>query len=323
MPRAAAAETVQQVISQEPVPPSRLNAKVPRDLETICLKCLEKEPRRRYATAAALAEDLHRFQRGEPITARPVGRSERVLRWMRRNPTGAALIFAALALLGLAVGAGMREWAYAAERRAEMEKWAARLDYVIGLQQEGRFPEARAILGRVPHAGSGDLRGRIERAQAELSSAEQLDAIRLNRAAVVGGRFDLRVNKARADRDYVEAFRARHPPLPRPAPPRSPLAGGRHPTAPALWASSYVGGAPPGRPGGQGQARRRGRMPRICRICHLTKRYAAAARLAAAAFAVKPQLADDAQTTQRYHAVVPRLSQPCHAPAAVAVATTN
>ena len=57
-----AAETVQQVLTEEPVPPSRLNAKVPRDLETICLKCLHKDPQRRYATAAALAEDLHRFQ---------------------------------------------------------------------------------------------------------------------------------------------------------------------------------------------------------------------------------------------------------------------
>ena len=76
------------MVSQEPVPPSRLNAAVPRDPETICLKCLEKDPKRRYSSAAALAEDLHRFQRNEPIVARPAGPVERVLRWTRRNPTG-------------------------------------------------------------------------------------------------------------------------------------------------------------------------------------------------------------------------------------------
>src|SRR5262249_52032366 len=84
------AETVLQVISQEPVPPARLNARVPRDLETICLTCLHKAPERRYATAAALAADLHRFQRGEPIAARPAGLVERTRKWGRRHPPGAA-----------------------------------------------------------------------------------------------------------------------------------------------------------------------------------------------------------------------------------------
>jgi tRNA A-37 threonylcarbamoyl transferase component Bud32 len=91
-----------QVLHDEPRPPRQLNDKVPRDLETICLKAMAKAPARRYATARELADDLRRFLGGEPIRARPVGRAERLWRWCRRNPVAASLLVAVT--LGSAFG---------------------------------------------------------------------------------------------------------------------------------------------------------------------------------------------------------------------------
>jgi ABC-type amino acid transport substrate-binding protein len=92
-------ETLRQLLEREPDRPRALNPDVPRDLETICLKALAKEPRQRYPSAAALAEDLARFVNGQPIQARPVSRLERCWRWCRRNPGVASLTTAAGALL--------------------------------------------------------------------------------------------------------------------------------------------------------------------------------------------------------------------------------
>jgi WD40 repeat protein len=96
-------DTVLQVVSDDPVPPSQLQSKTPRDLETICLKCLQKDPRKRYPSAEALAEDLRRFQAGEPIKARPAGRVERAIKWVKRRPVAAGLLAAILGLLVLAI----------------------------------------------------------------------------------------------------------------------------------------------------------------------------------------------------------------------------
>jgi len=115
-----ALDILELVRSQEPVPPSDLVPKVPRDLETICLKCLAKQPQQRYASSTALAEDLRRFLAGEPILARPVGRIERAIRWSQRNPAIAALAGGiVLALVcGTAVSTSLAVWALSEKSRA-------------------------------------------------------------------------------------------------------------------------------------------------------------------------------------------------------------
>jgi WD40 repeat protein/predicted Ser/Thr protein kinase len=96
--------TVQQVLAEEPVPPGRLQPRLPRDLETVCLKCLHKDPKKRYASALDLADDLGRFVAGESVRARPAPAWERGVKWARRRPAAAALM--AVSLLALAAVAG-------------------------------------------------------------------------------------------------------------------------------------------------------------------------------------------------------------------------
>jgi serine/threonine-protein kinase len=174
-----AAETLRQVVSQDPVPPSRLNAAVPRDAQTICLKCLEKDPQRRYASAAALAEDLHRFQRNEPIAARPVGPLGGVLRWARRHPTGAALVATALTLVGLAIGGGVWLVRQRAELRNEV---STAVDQALNLRKGFHFQEAQELLKqartRLEPTGPDDLRRQVDQALADLELVKNLDTAR-------------------------------------------------------------------------------------------------------------------------------------------------
>ncbi|MCO6042713.1 serine/threonine-protein kinase [Aeoliella sp. ICT_H6.2] len=113
-------DTLMQVIKKEPVPPRDLNPSVPRDIDTICLKCLNKEPHRRYGTAKLLADDLHRFLQGLSVLARPVGPFERGLRWCKRNKLSATLLTAIA--VSLAAGSAVSTYyAIEAGRRAEAE----------------------------------------------------------------------------------------------------------------------------------------------------------------------------------------------------------
>jgi WD40 repeat protein len=110
-------ETLELVRTQEPVPPRRLQPATPRDLETICLQCLAKEPPKRYASALDLADDLSRFRAGIPIRARPVHALERGWRWCRRNPVPATLLACvALLLAVIAFGASLAAWRLERER---------------------------------------------------------------------------------------------------------------------------------------------------------------------------------------------------------------
>jgi WD40 repeat protein/serine/threonine protein kinase len=123
-----ALETLHQVQAMEPVPPSRLQLQLPRDLETIALMCLAKEPARRYPSAGELADDLERWLEGRPIQARPVGVLERMWRWCRRNPTlaGTTGTAGAFLVLGTLVSSLLAIYALGEAGRADREAASVR-----------------------------------------------------------------------------------------------------------------------------------------------------------------------------------------------------
>jgi tetratricopeptide (TPR) repeat protein len=139
-----------QVIDHEPVPPRRLVGSVPRDLETICLKCLEKEPHRRYESASALAEDLRRYLGREPTIARPLSPAGRLAKWARRQPWAAAFvaacITAALLLIAGALSYNNRlraELARTIKAQQASEESRKRAQAVLGFLKDGVLAAAR------------------------------------------------------------------------------------------------------------------------------------------------------------------------------------
>ncbi len=154
-------DTILQVVADEPVPPSQLQPKVPRDLETICLKCLEKQPQRRYASARELADDLGRFLAYEPIHARPASRTRRLGVWVRKRPwllVGAALVV----ILGVSL---LAQAFYLENRRHTLEN----------LYREARIERLSLAQKPAPGAGAdGPLRPTAQRALESLRQAAAL-----------------------------------------------------------------------------------------------------------------------------------------------------
>ncbi len=198
------AEIERQLLTEEPVPPGRLNTSVPRNLETICLKCLLKQPHRRYQSAAEFADDLGRFQRGEPVLARNAGAAERCAKWMRRHPAITTGITAAALILLVLVGSS--SWWFS-QRASKIRSVDESLRYAVLMQQQANWPAAESALERAAitlgNGGPAELRHRFDLARRDSDLAARLEAIRMGKcqSATGDGNYD------KTDTDYAAAFK--------------------------------------------------------------------------------------------------------------------
>ncbi|MCI0682793.1 MAG: WD40 repeat domain-containing serine/threonine-protein kinase [Gemmataceae bacterium] len=199
-------DTLTQVRTEEPVAPTRLQPALPRDLETICLKCLAKEPRKRYSSAAALADDLHRFLEGRPITARPVGPVERTWRWCRRNKIAATLIVSLT--LGVCATIGLTMWALGERDRADHQARKASESAIEQAAQRRRAEQElyHSLLARVRERTVTAQPGWTWQSLADLDKAFALKDVEADLVearslmAECLGRFDLREAGVLADK---------------------------------------------------------------------------------------------------------------------------
>ena len=148
-------ETLEHVRIQDPVPPRRMQPRITRDLETICLKCLRKDPPRRYATAMALADDLRRFLDGRPIVARPVATMQHAWRWCQRKPAAAALVLSVVIGLSFVLVLGRQAMVNEARARDGEAKALANLEQAESASRESEehYTRLRGMLGNVIHPG--------------------------------------------------------------------------------------------------------------------------------------------------------------------------
>jgi WD40 repeat protein len=168
-------DTLLQVVSDDPVPPTRLNPQTPRDLETIALKCLAKEPAKRYPSAAALADDLRRFRAGEPIAARPAGRIEKTVKWAKRRPAVAMLSAAVVLAVAGGFAGVLYELGVAKEARAKAETQEGLANQRAGelARQAEELSRQQARVRRELHQ-SNLLRADLLLQGKEFAQAEQL-----------------------------------------------------------------------------------------------------------------------------------------------------
>jgi WD40 repeat protein len=142
---ATAVDTIVQVLNEDPVPPTQLQPKVPRDLENICLKCLQKDQTRRYASALALADDLCAFREGRPVAARPIGMWERTVKWAKRRPQIASLLAVLVVVTVVGFSTVTYEWLVARRALAETER-ARQEEKTQRIAKEEALDHAKASL---------------------------------------------------------------------------------------------------------------------------------------------------------------------------------